>query len=95
MEQERMRAEEEEEAHQEKDPFRNYIQLHLQRLESSGEGVTAQERLDKPGESFISSPRKGNEKYRRGQRMETNRTADLSHFFFFFCTELPYSTPQG
>lgn len=43
-------------------------------------GVTAQERLDKWGESFISSSRKGNEKYRRGQRMETNRTAG---FFFF------------
>lgn len=39
------------------------------------QGVTAQERLDKWRESFISSSRKGNEKYRRGQRMETNRTA--------------------
>lgn len=50
-------------------------------------GVTAQERLDKWGESFISSSRKGNEKYRRVWRLTGQQ--------FFFLTELPYSTPQS
>lgn len=44
-------------------------------------GVTAQERLDLQGERFSSS-RKGNKKYRWGQRTETNRTADELCLFF-------------
>lgn len=52
-------------------------------------GVTAQERLDWQGERFSSS-RKGNKKYRWGQRL----TGRQMNYIFFFCAELPYSTPQ-
>lgn len=46
-------------------------------------GVTAQERLDLQGERF-SSYRKGNRKYRGGQRTETNRTAAELCLLLFF-----------
>lgn len=59
MEQERMRAEEEEEAHQEKDPFRNYIQLHLQRLEYSGEGLRLRSVWTSGGKVLFHLPEKG------------------------------------